>query len=695
MKRRRKIALIGAGVGAVLVLALVAAALLALSSGWFAEQVRARIVAEVERASGGRSELGGFSFDWKRMRAEVRDFVLHGTEEAGKPPLFRAARIAAGLKIVSLWRKKVDIEYAEVERPQLYLIVYPNGRTNIPAPKTARRGKRVLERVVDLAVRRFEARNGMFEVEGRRKTPFDFAGRNLEAKLDYSLDGPRYQGRVAMDPLDVRWGRYGPVPVKADFELGVLANRIEVARGKLNTGATEVDVSGAITDVYDWTGVLRYQARGKLEDVARIFDVPGLKSGEASGEGEVRFNRGLANYRITGVVDARNAAFRQGGVRLRGFRVRGSVDADPRRVEVRDIRGTGVTALPAIGERVPEAPVEGWVENMRVREGNIDFAGVRVTGLGGAFAGSAQVREGYDRFRVEGQAAGFDARELVALYSAERVPWDARVAGPVVVEGWLRRKTSLAASARLAVTPAETGPPVSGSITASYDQAAGTVDLGHSYLQLPATRADFSGVLGRALDARVVSHDLEDLGPALGGRKLPVKLENGTAKFEGRLTGPLEDLRVAGRAALESFAYGGTHVDSLQAAVTASKSAVAVENGVVARGELRAQATGAIGLSEWKMSDASPLDATVSVAGAPVAELAAAAGRKKTPATGTVTASARITGTAGDPHVDGEASVLAGHALRGAVRCRGGHREARRRAARNHRGAIDGRGEAH
>ncbi len=660
MKRRRKIALIAAGVAAALVLALAAAAVLVLRSGWFAQRVRARIVAEVERASGGRSRLASFSFDWKRMRAEVRGFVLHGTEEPGKPPLFRAARIAAGLKIVSLWRKKVDIESVEVERPEFYLIVYPDGRTNIPAPRTPPRGKRVLERIVDLSVRRFEARNGMFEVEGRRKTPFDFAGRNLEAKLDYSLDGPRYQGRVAMDPLDVRWGPYGPVPLRADFELAVLPNRLEVARGKLNAGATEVDVAGAITDVYAWTGALRYRARGKLEDVARIVDVPGLKGGEANAEGEVRFDRGISNYRITGVVDGRNAAFRQGALRLRDFTVRGGVDADPRRVEVRGIRAAGVTALPAIGGRLPEARVEGRVESMRVRDGDIDFSGVRVTGLGGAFTGSAQVREGYGRFKVEGQAAAFDARQLVALYSPERVPWDAHIAGPVTLEGRLRRGDSLSASARLAVTPAGAGPPVTGSLAVAYDQAAGAVDLGQSYLQLPATRADFSGVLGRALDVRVVSRDLADLAPVLGGRNMPVKLENGTARFEGRLTGPLDGLRVAGRAALAGFAYQGAHVDSAQAAVTAARNAVSIENGVVTRGKLRAQVAGEIALREWRVDDAGPLNLNFSVAGAPVAELAALAGRKDAPVTGTVTASARITGAAGDPHVDGEATLLAG-----------------------------------
>ena len=77
------------------------AAVLVLRSGWFHEQVRVRLVSAVETATGGRVAIGSFAFDWRRLRAEIRDFTLHGTEPAGKPPLLHADSIAVGLKIVS------------------------------------------------------------------------------------------------------------------------------------------------------------------------------------------------------------------------------------------------------------------------------------------------------------------------------------------------------------------------------------------------------------------------------------------------------------------------------------------------------------------------------------------------------------------------------------------------------------------
>src|SRR5262245_61301131 len=60
-----------------------AAALLILTSDWFREKVRSRVVYEIERVSGGRVEIGALNFDWSDLNAEVAPFVLHGTEPSG------------------------------------------------------------------------------------------------------------------------------------------------------------------------------------------------------------------------------------------------------------------------------------------------------------------------------------------------------------------------------------------------------------------------------------------------------------------------------------------------------------------------------------------------------------------------------------------------------------------------------------
>ena len=51
-----------------------------LQSPWMAEQIRVRILTEIEKATGGRAELQRFALDWRLWRARVDGLVLHGTE---------------------------------------------------------------------------------------------------------------------------------------------------------------------------------------------------------------------------------------------------------------------------------------------------------------------------------------------------------------------------------------------------------------------------------------------------------------------------------------------------------------------------------------------------------------------------------------------------------------------------------------
>src|SRR5215471_10660423 len=131
---RRRIAWMAGGLLVFLLLAGISAVLI-LRSDWFLNKVRLKLIATVETATGGKVEIGSLNFAWRRLRAEARDLVVHGTEPAGKPPLFRASSVLVGLKLISIWKPNVDIQYLDVTAPRIYLIIGRDGRTNIPEPK--------------------------------------------------------------------------------------------------------------------------------------------------------------------------------------------------------------------------------------------------------------------------------------------------------------------------------------------------------------------------------------------------------------------------------------------------------------------------------------------------------------------------------------------------------------------------------
>ena len=252
MSRKRFAWIAAASLGGLLVLA-VLAAVLVVRSPWFYEQVRLRVVSTVETATGGRVEAGSFQFDWKRLRAEVKSFALHGTEPAGKLPLFRASSVAVGLRIVSLLKRDVDIQYLDVADPHIYLIVDPDGHTNIPEPKIKSRDQRgPVETILNLAIGRFQIQNGVFEVEARGATPFDGQGRNLNARFLYEPAGPRYRGEIAIDPVEVRRMGEAPVPIGVNLAVTMEKNRIGITRAKLTTGGSRVEFSGAVDKIHGY-----------------------------------------------------------------------------------------------------------------------------------------------------------------------------------------------------------------------------------------------------------------------------------------------------------------------------------------------------------------------------------------------------------------------------------------------------------
>ena len=96
---------VAAGSAVLLVIAALAG-LVVLQSGWFHEYVRRRIIAEIEHSTGGRVEIGRFSFRGPTLTATVAPLVLHGLEAPGDPPLLQVESATLGLRILSFAERK-------------------------------------------------------------------------------------------------------------------------------------------------------------------------------------------------------------------------------------------------------------------------------------------------------------------------------------------------------------------------------------------------------------------------------------------------------------------------------------------------------------------------------------------------------------------------------------------------------------
>jgi len=639
-----------------LALAAVLSVVLVLRSDWFGEKVRARIVAELETATGGRAEIGAFRFDWKQMRAEVDGLVLHGSEPKDGPPLFRADAIVVGIKVISVLERSVDLQYLDVRRPQVYAILYPDGHTNVPAPKLRRPGKGTLESILDLAIRRFSLQDGSFELAGQGKTPFDAQGRNLRAQFDYDKAGPRYRGQLSMAPAAFRWGGYRPVPLDVSLALAVGKNRVRIDSGRVSTGQSQAEFSGSIDSLTDFSGAFQYKVRASLGELTRTLGWHAPLEGPVTLTGKASF-QGASDYRARGALHAAGLLLTPDpGFILHDFHADGAFNIDPRRIAVSGLRIEGLALASLTNKALEPFPVSGRIESVVLRRKTLDAGGIHIDALDGAFEGTTQIAD-LARIHVEGDIAGFDVRKMMRVYGGQGVPWDAAASGPVQLSATFGDPSTLQVAGHMTIAPAGNGAPVRGAISAAYDAASETLDLGHSTLTLPSTRLDFSGVLGRQLRVHADSRNLDDVLPAFDIQSLPVKLQSGEVIFDGTVAGKLEDPRMVGHGTATNVVWSGKTFDALSGDIDFGSGGIAVRNGSIQQGALRVQGAGSLGMRAWTVEDDSPVSCTGSIRNAPAAELLAIADIKNVPVEGTIGADTKVSGTVGDPHI--EATVTA------------------------------------
>jgi translocation and assembly module TamB len=614
VKRRTRLLLYSCLGALTLLLAAGISGILVLRSAWFHDSVRDRIISEVERSSGGRAEIGHFDFDWKNMTATVKPFVLHGKEKSGQPVLLRADSIQVGLKVVSAFRRDVDIASLIVEHPAVHLIVYPDGTTNLPAPK-ARRNDNVVQRLLDLAVQRFELREGEIEFQDE-KTPFDVRGQNLRAAFDFDAAQQVYKGHVSSRQLRLDIVQAGPLAFDFDSDVRLLKDQLEFSGTHFVTAKSRVDAAGTIRDIAAPRGEFDVRAALSLSELGSPLRVPIEHRGDAEFNGKAAFSFGTKfEYSLRGRLTARDLAFRNSSIQVSGVVIRSALEVSP------------------AGARLPN---------------------LAASALGGSFTGSAELRR-FRELRLDGDASGFALGQLAGA-NGRKLPWSGTISGPAHISGWIvpNGLHNITAQVDAQIIPAPGGVPVRGQVDFNYSQAAGSIQLGQSWIATPRSRVVVSGMLGQTLQLSLRSSDLNELTPAIemagiGPGQIPIHLENGAMTAQVTVVGPLEDPRLSGNASISSFEFEGKHFDSASADFVAAQKSVQATNLVLTRQGMRVTGTAQLGLSGWKPTGDSALSASLNVAGADLAKVLAEAGHKGIPVTGNASAVVTLAGTYAAP----------------------------------------------
>ena len=597
------------------------AGVLVVRSAWFKNKVRERIETVLERATGGRAEIGGFSYNWRNLTAEVSTFVLHGTEPASAPPLFQAAKIQIGLKVISALERKVDISSLIVESPRVYITISPDGATNLPRPKIPRFSQNVIEDLLDLKVRHIEIRHGIAHYNSWR-VPLDAVGEQLRMSLVYQPSGPRYLCAVSSALMRVSSPKLrAPASFAMDAQVELGKNAIQVRRMNLASGGMHVESDGTIVNLYSPQSDFNLTATLPVAEFNQILATPLEPRGNLWLQGRITAG-GSASDHFVGLLSARSLEYDHNGIRIHNAALDSDADITPEKV---------------------------------------DLTGLRISSAEGNFRGSAQLND-EKRLSAKGQIEGVTIAEAGGWAGRETGALNGTLSGPVQLEGQVTPSGGLAgvvASTQLELKPGSGGIPIQGSLALEYNEREGKLQLGNSQLAFGSTQAAFSGMAGQNIALHLVSRNLNDALPvlrALGApvpAQWPVELEGSEARIDASVAGGLAGARISGKAAAGKLRIAGQSVDRVAATFVVDRNAAVFDTFAIDQGRMRLEGSGRAELRDWSLHGSSPVSASLALHNADLQTLGAETGWRTQAAIGSVSAAVRVSGSLESPLIAG------------------------------------------
>jgi len=608
----------------------------------FHNMVSQRLVAQLERVTGGKAAIGELDIDPFQLRVDIRDLTIHGLEKPDEAPYLHIDRLIADLKLRSLFHGDLGFRAITIDHPTLHVEVYPDGSTNQPAPAVSAdessQGLNQLQRLFSISVNHIDVRHGSLLL-GNQQLPVDFSLNDFAADTNYSILHRRYDTNILLGHAEVRFEGYKPIAWTAEVHFSVEHNQIELKGLKAATSGAHLEANGKLQNFLQPQVDVNYKVDADLARAASVARRNDLHGGalQLSGHGSWSAKATSA----TGNLSVDNLAWRDSNINVHNARLEAKYAADRNHLTLVQIQakllGGGST-----GDFTLTNWLSGTLEPRTHKEAEqegtlkLKLANMSVSEIADAVSNS---KRPFDRIGLDGSTSGtIDAHWKGEPKNAE-VKMAIDVAAPLVEPS---DRIALDAHAKL-----------------TYNGARDELDIqqfdaGTRYTQLHA-----SGALTQKSSLRLSASttDLDELRPlviTLGGpEKLPFRLD-GRAVFDGVVTGKMSDPILNGSVHAMDFevtvpATARTpqrqvHGDELKAEVQFSSRALTVRKGEVHHDAANINFDLNLGLQKGELVPSSTVSGRVDAHHADLAELLTLTGYNY-PLRGTIDFHTQVSGT--------------------------------------------------
>ncbi len=514
----------------------------------FQQAVLRRVVAALEKVTGGRVEIGQLHSIPFRLRVDVRDLIIHGREAPDQVPYLRVDRLQAEVKIISLLSTEIGLHSLVLEHPVMHIIVYTDGSTNQPAPAVSRSpGKETAEELFSLSVSHVEVQHGELLWEEKR-IPLELDARDVALMLRYSFLRRQYQTSLVVGSASTRFLQYPPFTWRADASLVLARDHADISVLNVASGKSEIHFSGHLQDFRNPQVSGDYHGALDLAELAALVRQKEVHKGTARVEGKGSWS--LRDFSIQGTLLARDLEWSNGQLKTQNGRFGAVFSVTPQRLHVSSIKANLFG-----GELQGEADVTNWQASAQAHP-----LPSRPRMAGQVSPTAPQ------RGSVGLQLAGFPLAPAIAVVSARKIPLDqlnlSGFASGKLEMLWVGPMRDAETRVNLNIAPPKQPAPgqlaVRGQIAGVYRGSRDELQLDQFHLNTPASEITASGNLSSTSSLKVAatSHDMKEWAPLLqaayGPGDLPFTI-HGWANFNGTVNGRLSFMQVNGNLEVYDF----------------------------------------------------------------------------------------------------------------------------------------------
>ena len=153
----------------------------------------AQIEKQASEATGAEVRVQNFALHLSQLAADAYGITVRGNEPTSARPLVQADQLRIRLKIVSLLRKKIDLNEIILRHPVVNLLVRKDGTTNLPTPPKS--NKDTSSNLFDLGIQHVLLEHGEIYYNDV-KTPLDAELHDLQVEIKAQLIGKGYDGNA-------------------------------------------------------------------------------------------------------------------------------------------------------------------------------------------------------------------------------------------------------------------------------------------------------------------------------------------------------------------------------------------------------------------------------------------------------------------------------------------------------------------